>query len=187
VRPPLLVLDRAGLPIALEAWRLLRARLGDAAPGLAVAGESSPAPAGVTFLGALAPGEVPAALAGAQALLCCSPLEPSGAQALAALAAGVPVVALPLGAVPEVLGDAGLIALGLSPAALARRLEELGQPGVGAALAARGRKRASGFTWALAAERTLAVYDAVARAPAQPSLRARQALADLVGAFSAAS
>lgn len=88
-------------------------------------------------------------LAGAAVLAYPSVYEGFGFPPLQAMAAGVPVVATRAGAVPEVLGDAAtLVAVGDTTAlagALARVLDD---DGARAALVARGRERAAGFTWA---------------------------------------
>jgi len=78
---------------------------------------------------------------------------------LEAMAAGCPVIASTAGALPEVAGDAALLAppddAGAFAAAMRRILEE---PALRADLAARGRRRAEGYPWRRTAEATLAIY-----------------------------
>lgn len=90
--------------------------------------------------------------------------EQFGRVAVEAMTAGVPVVASDAGALPEVVGDAGIIvphgdATALSSALLAaagpRRAE----------LRARGRDRARLFSWHAVADDYMALYDSVIRRP----------------------
>jgi glycosyltransferase involved in cell wall biosynthesis len=79
-----------------------------------------------------------------------------------AMAAGVPVVGSSSGAIPEVIGDAGLVVPERDPAALARAIEAvLAQPELRQRLIAAGRQRAwSTFDWASVAEQTRALFEA---------------------------
>jgi glycosyltransferase involved in cell wall biosynthesis len=74
-----------------------------------------------------------------------------------AMAAGVAVVGSSSGAIPEVIGDAGLVVPERDPEALARALDRLlADPGLRAELAARGRARAAAcFAWPVVARATL--------------------------------
>ncbi len=78
-----------------------------------------------------------------------------------AMAAGVPVVGSSSGAIPEVIGDAGLVVPERDPAALAAALDRLAcDAALRADLAARGRRRASEqFGWPVVVQRTVAVYE----------------------------
>lgn len=78
---------------------------------------------------------------------------------LQGLACGIPVIASHTGALPEILGDAAHY---IDPASVNEIAGAIGRlvadREAAAALAARGPAQAARFTWALAAERTLAVY-----------------------------
>ncbi|MCM8746701.1 glycosyltransferase family 4 protein [Thermomicrobium sp. CFH 73360] len=79
--------------------------------------------------------------------------------ALEALAAGVPVVAFAVGALPEVVGDAALLVHDQTIEALAEACRVLLQnESLRQTYARRGRARARQFSWARAAEQTLTVY-----------------------------
>jgi glycosyltransferase involved in cell wall biosynthesis len=110
-----------GLDTVLEAWRRSR----PSAP-LLVVGDGpqaeelrSDAPAGVEFRGRIEPDEVPAVLAGARALLVPSVwFEAAPRSITEAYAAGVPVIASRLGALPEAVveGVTGRLATPADPA-----------------------------------------------------------------------
>jgi glycosyltransferase involved in cell wall biosynthesis len=97
-----------GVDTILRAWATLGTRA-----ELVVAGEGpdrdalrAAAPDGVRFLGAVEPGEVPALLAGARALLVPSRwYEASPRTIVEAYACGVPVLASRIGALPEAVAD----------------------------------------------------------------------------------
>lgn len=101
-----------------------------------------------------------------------------------AMATGTPLVATTGGAIPEVAGRDGETCLAVAPGdadALAAALNRLlGDSGLRARLGAAGRERVlANFTWARAAEGTVAHYrEAIARAaraggPARPAVPAR--------------
>jgi alpha-1,3-rhamnosyl/mannosyltransferase len=100
---------------------------------------------------------------GADALLFPSRYEGFGLPALEAMALGTPVVAARAGALPEVVGDAGILVDPDDPDALATALLELlADADRRARLRAAGLRRAGGFTWAACAELTVAAYRAAA-------------------------
>jgi glycosyltransferase involved in cell wall biosynthesis len=85
--------------------------------------------------------------------------EGFGFPPLQAMAAGVPVVATAVGAIPEVTADGARLVPGGSADDLAAGLAELleGGPQVDA-LVARGRRQAQRFTWEACADGLTALY-----------------------------
>ncbi|MFC8597476.1 glycosyltransferase [Isoptericola sp. NPDC057191] len=123
----------------------------------------------VTFLGPLADEALPAFYRGLDVLAVPSVPTPGwteqfGRVAVEAMACGVPVVASATGALPDVVGGAGI----LVPPADARALHDAlrhAAPGSPAAAALReaGLRRAATCSWASVARRYQDLYDAVAR------------------------
>ncbi|GBC78351.1 D-inositol 3-phosphate glycosyltransferase [bacterium HR08] len=96
-------------------------------------------------------------------LLFPSTYEGFGLPVLEAMRMGTPVVALAAGAVPEVLGDAGLLVLENEAEAFAMAAARVLEDGtLRDTLVKRARERARAFTWEETARRALAVYRAVA-------------------------
>ena len=89
------------------------------------AGTAPVPPPGLLFPGPLAPDAVPGALAEAHALLLCSRREGLPFVVLEAMAAGRPVLATSVGAVPDLLSRGGWLVRPSDPADLARGLERL--------------------------------------------------------------
>jgi len=85
--------------------------------------------------------------------------EGFGMPILEAMTMGVPVIAANRGALPEVLGDAGLLFDPENPDALASALERMiDDEAFAAASAAKGRLRASQFTWDATARHVYEAY-----------------------------
>jgi alpha-1,3-rhamnosyl/mannosyltransferase len=114
------------------------------------------------------PGSVPdadlaALLAGAVALVHPSEYEGFGLTPLEAMAIGTPAIASRAGALPEVVGEAGIL---VEPRSVDEWTEAIARierdADLVAQLSERGRAHAAGFTWRRAAEQTAAVHEAVA-------------------------
>ena len=126
------------------------------------AAELPDAPGRVILLGSLSDVELAAVTAGAAALCLPSLMEGFGLTALEAMACGVPVVVSDRGSLPEVVGDAGVVA-GASADALEvalhdllvspKRMEELGRAGLARALDFSWKATATG--WATVLRRTV--------------------------------
>ena len=122
----------------------------------------SPARGRVHLTGYLDDADVPLVYNGADALVFPSLYEGFGLPALEALACGTPVLTSATSSLPEVVGDAAVLADPLDTAAIAAGLERLVADGaLRQALRERGLARAAGFSWRRAAERTLAVLEEV--------------------------
>jgi glycosyltransferase involved in cell wall biosynthesis len=180
IRPPYCLFvgnlePRKNLARLVEAFALVRSRAtaGQATPQLVLAGTRGWLSGGIfravarhdmasaiRFTGYVAPADLPALYAGATCFVFPSLYEGFGLPVLEAMAAGTPVVASRVGAIPEVAGDAALLVDAERPAEIADALEGvLADGGLRVRLAARGRARAACFTWEAVARQTLAVYE----------------------------
>ena len=146
---------RKNVPGLLDAYRVLLARRPDA-PRLVLAGKTSPD--AERWLGALheppleqrvehagyvEPDARRELYADAACLVMPSFDEGFGLPAVEAMSLGIPVVAARRGALPEVLGDAGILVEPDQPGEIAAALERvLTEPGLAARLSALGRERA---------------------------------------------
>jgi glycosyltransferase involved in cell wall biosynthesis len=116
----------------------------------------------VHFTGWIAEEDLPLLLAAARVFAFPSEYEGFGLPPLEAMAVGTPVVAANAAALPEVVGDAGLLVPPRDVAALVAALQRvLSDAELARTLRARGLARARRFSWEKAALETLAVYRAV--------------------------
>lgn len=162
----------------LDAYGRLAAR-SPRTPRLVLAGRAAPETADsvaaihrpplagkVDFRGYVSPEQREPLYKGAQALVIPSFDEGFGIPALEAMAAGVPVIAAERGALPEVVGDAGLLVDPDDPDSIAAAMERMtGDAALRATCAARGLDRARQFTWAQAARDTRRAYENALLAP----------------------
>ncbi len=114
----------------------------------------------VRFTGTISHGEYVRQYARAWAAVVPSLYEGFGLPAGEAMACAVPVISTTGGALPEVVGNAGLLVPPGNSRALAQAIESVCTcPGLAEQLGRRGYQRVtSRFTWEAAARRTLAVY-----------------------------
>jgi len=139
---------------------------------------------GVIYVGAVNDSQLLALYRSAEALVFASVYEGFGLPILEAMAAGTPVIALPLSSVPEVGGDAVLYADGTSPLDLARALERLAADrALREELRDRGPRQAAKFRWEHTARLTVAAYRSAIFHPSERSLQARRHLRDVLAAW----
>jgi alpha-1,3-rhamnosyl/mannosyltransferase len=101
----------------------------------------------VANLSPLGDRELAALLSGASALCLPSVMEGFGLPVLEAMACGTPVVVADRGALPEVVGDAGVVVAPDARSVAAGLRSLLEDPHRAAELGARGRERARAFSW----------------------------------------
>jgi glycosyltransferase involved in cell wall biosynthesis len=156
----------------LKAYARLRARRADA-PRLVIAGGADresdavlalmnqpPLAGHVEYRGYVSPSDREALFKGAQVFVLPSFDEGFGIPALEAMSAGVPVVVSNRGALPEVVGDAGLLVDPDDAESLAAALERmLGDANLRATCAQRGLDRARQFTWTQTARDVRRAYE----------------------------
>jgi glycosyltransferase involved in cell wall biosynthesis len=138
---------RRRLDLALSAWPTIRARVPDVT--LVVMGSEVPdaLPAGAVAAGPVDDADWAAALAGASAFVYPTEFEGFGYPALEAMTVGTPIVCAPVGALPEVVGEAGRWFEAPEPAAVAdATIAVLTDPALADRLAAAGRVRTSSAT-----------------------------------------
>ena len=118
----------------------------------------------VEYLGYVSTDQRESVYKGARLLVLPSFEEGFGLPVLEAMAAGVPIVASNCGAIPEVLGDAGLVVDPEDTEALAAAIVRcVTEPGLAEAAARRGLERVRQFTWERTAGQVRQAYsDAIA-------------------------
>ncbi|HUE29337.1 MAG TPA: glycosyltransferase [Verrucomicrobiae bacterium] len=119
-------------------------------------------PPGVRWLGPLPAHALAALYAAAEIAMSASDYEGFGLTVCEAMASGAAVVAVAATALPEVVGDAGVLVARSDPGLLADALARLiAEPETRAALGAAARARAARFTWEETARQTRRVYEEV--------------------------
>lgn len=170
---------RKNLGLLLDAYEQLRARRREVPP-LVVAGGAGPGSdawaaraarpplAGhVRMLGYVSDETRRALFADARALVLPSVDEGFGLPVLEAMACGVPAVVSPVGPMPDLVGDAGLVAPLDDVAAWTDALEACLDDARALALGARGAARAADYTWRATGEATTRAYRAAVAARAE--------------------
>jgi glycosyltransferase involved in cell wall biosynthesis len=142
-------------------WRLVLAgSAGYGAESIHARIAASPARDRIQVTGYVSPTELAAWYARASVFAFPSLDEGFGIPVLEAMAAGVPVLTSNRSALPEVAGGAALLVDPENAPEMAAALDRLlVDPDLRLELAARGRRRASDFSWERAAAATWAVYD----------------------------
>lgn len=158
---------RKNVGVLLDAWESLKAETPETPP-LVLAGPygwgserlarriASLAPEGVQYLGRVDRSHLVRLFQAARLFVYPSVYEGFGFPAAESLACGVPVVASNSSSLPEVVGDAGLLAPPGDAGGLAGHIQKLltalDDPGRAAELAEKGIRQASRFRWDLTAE-----------------------------------
>jgi glycosyltransferase involved in cell wall biosynthesis len=118
----------------------------------------------VIFLDDVTDDELPEVYRGAKIFLYPSWAEGFGVPPLEAMASGVPVICSNSTALPEVVGEAGLLCPPQDPPELLRKMKSvLVDPTLQQEMRGRGLRRANMFTWEAAAGKMLEGYEAVLR------------------------
>jgi glycosyltransferase involved in cell wall biosynthesis len=163
---------RKNIGVLLDAYQLLLARE-SSVPDLVLAGRATDAAAGwlarlktpplagrVRHLGYVSDEERRELYQRARLLVLPSLDEGFGMPVLEAMTLGVPVVASNRGALPEVLGDAGLLVEPIAAALAAALAHMTSDRAFAGQCAARGVRRAGLFTWAASARALRGAYEA---------------------------
>jgi glycosyltransferase involved in cell wall biosynthesis len=175
----------------LDAYAMLRRRWrGDEPPSLVLAGymttsrmslygrmATDPLGDGLRFLGPVTRDQLRVLYQDALALVFPSVYEGFGLPPLEAMAAGTPVIAMPISSVPEVAGDAALYAGGLASKDLARAMESIAcDEDLRAEHRDRGLRRVQQFRWENTARATVDVYKSAILQSSERSLQMRRNL-----------
>jgi glycosyltransferase involved in cell wall biosynthesis len=162
---------RKNVPALLRAYARLRTLRGDAPPLVLAGRYDSPPPTqdGVEFRGYVSDAERARLFGEASMLVMASLDEGFGLPALEAMVAGIPVVASARGALPEVIGDAGLLVDPEDAQRFADAMARVLADGpLRRDLVARGIARAKAFSWDVAATNARQAFaDAVERRKAR--------------------
>ena len=154
---------RKNLPLLRRAFRA--ARRGGLEAILVLAGPGhDPASAGdgIVLVHYVPPDDLPALYAGAIAMVLPSRFEGFGFPALEAMRCGTAVIASNAGALPEIVGTAGVLLSPDDPGEWSQAMLELAHdPDLQRRLIAAGIARGATFTWEAAATKTWRVLDAV--------------------------
>ncbi len=163
---------RKGIGVLLRAFARYRLMGGTLPLVMAGPGASPPRlPGGVRHLGYVSDALLLALYAGALALVVSSESEGFGLPCLEAMAQRVPVVAVRAGALPEVVGDDGLLVAAGDDAALGAALLRIEQEdALRERLIVRGRRRAERSAWSASAATLRGVLAEAAGVPGVPGV-----------------
>jgi glycosyltransferase involved in cell wall biosynthesis len=155
---------RKNLPMLRRAFADARGRGLEATLVLAGPGHEPASNSRIRVLPYIEAGELPALYAGALALTLPSRFEGFGFPALEAMRCGTAVIASTAGALPEIVGAAGILLSPDDPGAWSQAMIELAaDPALQRRLIDAGGARSAEFTWEAAATRTWAVLESVGR------------------------
>jgi glycosyltransferase involved in cell wall biosynthesis len=136
---------------------------------------------GVIFLGPVSRHQLRVLYQDALALVFSSLYEGFGLPILEAMAAGTPVIAMPISAVPEVGGDCVLYCDGLSADGLARTMQRLAaSESLRDNLRAKGKNWIDDFRWEQTAQATSEVYRSTVLRPSDRALQMRRLLREVI-------
>ena len=139
--------------------------------------QSDPMGQGVTFLGPVMRDQLRVLYQDALALVFPSLYEGFGLPPLEAMAAGTPVIAMPISSLPEVAGDGALYPGGLASKDLARAMESVAcDEDLRDELRERGLRRVERFRWENTARATVDAYRSAILNPSERSLQMRRNL-----------
>ncbi|MGI8864988.1 MAG: glycosyltransferase family 4 protein [Solirubrobacteraceae bacterium] len=163
VREAAAALARAGLPHVLVI-------VGNPAPDTRAAQFEREAtaplpdhPGRIVHLHSLAPSQLAAVMGGAELFCLPSYFEGFGLPALEAMAAGTPVIVSDRGALPEVVGNGGLVVAPDPPAVSEAVQQVLREPELAEQMRGAAVRRASAFSWSRTAASWLAVLEQAAQ------------------------
>lgn len=163
---------RKNLPTMIQAFMRAHEKL-NAAPALVIAGRigyggddirrainDAGGADHVRLIGYVPDEDVPALFSGARGLLFATLYEGFGIPAVEAMACGCPVIGGNRGSVPEIVNDAGLLADPTDVEDIATQIRRLFcDQDLHDTLTARGLLRAQDFSWDIAAEQCLKIYE----------------------------
>src|SRR5919108_3328120 len=153
---------RKNLPLLRRAFSAARRAGLEALLVLAGLGHDAASGDGIVVVHYVPPDDLPALYAGAIAMVLPSRFEGFGFPALEAMRCGTAVIASNAGALPEIVGSAGVLLSPDDPGAWSQAMLELaGDPDLQRRLIEAGIARGATFTWEAAATKTWRVLDAV--------------------------
>ena len=162
--------ERKNLKRVLQAWEMANLNGVElvvvGARDLAFAGKTDiPSNPSVRYIGYVPDEDLVALYSGAMGALCLSLYEGFGLPALEAMASGTPLLASNVTAIPEVVGDAGLLVDPYDVEAIAWGIKALAEDqALRENLRKKGLERAKHFSWQKTAELTWALFERIVQA-----------------------